>query len=117
MMVLVRVLQRNRIQRIFLSHSLSVSLLIDKELVYAVEKLISLKFGPQASRLEIQVRVDLQFGAQRLETHAEFLHCSLEAEFLLQETSVLAFKAINRLEEAPRIECNLLYLESTDCKC
>ena len=100
-----------------LSLSQCLSLLIDKELFYSVEKLISLKFVQQASRLEIQVRVDLQFGAQRLETQAEFLHCSLEAEFLLQETSVLAFKDINRLEEAPCIEGNLLYLESTDYKC
>lgn len=91
--------------------------MIDKELVYAVEKLISLKFVQQASRLEVQIRVDSQFGAQRLETQAEFLHPSLEAEFLLQVTSVLAFKAINRLEEVLCIEGNLLYLESTDCKC
>ena len=95
-MVLSQSSPEKQSQRIFLS-----PLLIDKELAYAVEKLVSLKFVQQVSRLEIQVRVDLQFGAQRLETQAEFLHCSLEAEFLLQETSVLVFKAISRLEEVP----------------
>ena len=61
-------------------------------MAHAVGKLTSLKFVQQASRLEIQVKVDLQFGVRRLETQAEFL--------LLQETSVLAFKAFNRLDEA-----------------
>lgn len=39
--------------------------------------------------------------SQRLETLAEFVCCSLEAEFLLlQETSVLGLKAFNGLDVA-----------------
>lgn len=64
--------------------------------------LAGLKLVGQASRLEIQLRVDVAFLSPKstaqvssLETQARFLYCSLEAKFLLQKAAVFILKAFN----------------------
>ena len=90
-LLLVRIIQRNRYNR---THILTYTPAqwFWRNSLTQLEGLASPKSIRQADWLKIQVKVDVKDLCLSLETKAEFLHCTVEVDFLW-ETSFFALKS------------------------
>lgn len=90
-LLLVRIIQRNRYNRTHIP-TYTPAQWFWRNLLTQLEGLASPKSIRQADWLKIQVKVDVKDLCWSLETKAEFLHCTVEVDFLW-ETSFFALKS------------------------